>query len=220
MKPSNICEKAFSGVGGSGDADSGTSMRVFGQFLTWLQENEKPVFLIATANDPLKLPAEFFRSGRFDAIFWCDLPGIEAREQIVKVLQAKHPRAAGADAAAVAEATEDYTGAEIEQAIIQALYTAFDAGKAELATEDVIEGLEHVNQVIIGWRTKLDRVRRWAESAALPADLERSSGEAAKTADIVPGLTNDGSELSEDDLLKVGSERQIEPEPDEAPEIN
>ena len=163
-------EKAFAGSGGSGEGDAGTTLRVFGQFLTWLQENESPVFLIATANDPEKLPAEFFRAGRFDAIFWCDMPGIMAREKIVDVLKVKHPRCAPVDAPRLAANTDQYTCSEIEQAMIQAMYSVFEAGGEAVGTDDVLAALPHVNQVIRGWREKLQRVRDWAKGAALPAD--------------------------------------------------
>jgi len=163
-------EKAFAGAS-SGESDAGTAARVFGQFLTWLQENEDPVFLIATANDVTLLPPEFLRAGRFDATFWADVPNESARCEISAVLVNKYEVCKGIDLDRFAEAADGYTGAEMEQALISAMYAAFDEGEQEVSTDEAIRGLRGVNRVIDGWGSKLKALRGWAQKAALPADI-------------------------------------------------
>ncbi|MEM9074688.1 MAG: AAA family ATPase, partial [Myxococcota bacterium] len=117
-------EKAF----GRGDNDGGTSNRIFGTFLSWLQEKKESVFVIATANDISTLPPELLRKGRFDEIFFVDLPSRETREQIFKVhLTRRHRDASTFDLEALANATDGFSGAEIEQVVVSALYSAFAA---------------------------------------------------------------------------------------------
>ncbi len=126
-------EKGFASA--SGERDSGTSARVFGSFLTWMQERSKPVFVIATANDISRLPPEFMRKGRFDEIFFIDLPTRAERTDIFR-LHLHRRLAAGPDLGAfdvtdallaeLADRTEGFTGAEIEQAVVSACFDAFD----------------------------------------------------------------------------------------------
>jgi len=121
-------EKGLSGVRGS-TGDSGTSQRVFGTLLTWMEENTKPVFTIATANDIDGLPPELLRKGRFDEIFFIDLPSPRERANILAIHLAKHHRDYQEfDLAAHVTATEGYSGAELEQVVISALYAAFAEG--------------------------------------------------------------------------------------------
>jgi hypothetical protein len=116
-------EKAFA-VGGS--EDGGVSQRVLGAFLSWLQDRRGDVFTVATANDVSKLPPEFLRKGRFDEIFFVDLPNAEARRAIAEIhLRRRNRQPAGFDLAAFVAATDGFSGAEIEQVIVSALYTAF-----------------------------------------------------------------------------------------------
>jgi SpoVK/Ycf46/Vps4 family AAA+-type ATPase len=122
-------EKGFAGVGSSGSTDGGTSARVFGSFLNWMQDKTKPVFVVATANDVSQLPPEFLRKGRFDELFFVDLPTQQERTKIWDIVIAKHGRnPLDFDTVRLARATETFTGAEIEQAFIDALYLAFDDG--------------------------------------------------------------------------------------------
>ena len=108
--------------------DSGTSTRVFGTILTWMQEKTAPCFVVATANDIARLPPELLRKGRFDEIFFLDLPTAEEREEILAVhLRKREPPAADFDVDALGRATQGYVGAEIEQAIIDAMYVGFNA---------------------------------------------------------------------------------------------
>ena len=135
-------EKGLSGVRGQ-TGDSGTSTRVFGTLLTWMEENQKPVFTISTANDIEGLPPELLRKGRFDEIFFIDLPAAQERANILAIHLTKHHRDyRDFDLAAHVQATEGFSGAEIEQAVISALYMAFAEG------EDTKLSDRHVQQAI------------------------------------------------------------------------
>src|SRR5207248_934811 len=134
-------DKAFAGAQGSGISDGGTTARVFGTFLTWLSEKTAPVFVVATANDISQLPPELLRKGRFDETFFVDLPTADERREIFGIHLAKRGRDAGQfDLEALIAASESFSGAEIEQAIISALYDAFYA-RNELTAEHVLETL-------------------------------------------------------------------------------
>ena len=123
-------EKGFAGSKSSGTTDGGTSSRVFGTFLNWLQEKTAPVFVVATANDVSQLPPELLRRGRFDEIFFVDLPNQEERETIWAIQIARYRRdPAKYDTEGLARATDGFTGAEIEQIVIDGLYDAFENGR-------------------------------------------------------------------------------------------
>ena len=135
-------EKGLSGVRGQ-TGDSGTSTRVFGTLLTWMEENQKPVFTISTANDIEGLPPELLRTGRFDEIFFIDLPSPQERANILAIHLTKHHRDyRDFDLAGHVQATEGFSGAEIEQAVISALYMAFAEG------EDTKLADRHLQQAI------------------------------------------------------------------------
>src|SRR6266545_3427913 len=134
-------EKGFSGTGSSNMSDGGTTSRVFGSFITWLQEKRSPVFVIATANNVHQLPPELLRKGRFDEIFFCDLPSGEERKQIFDIhLRKKNRDPSSFDLDKLVTATGDYSGAEVEQAVVAALYDAFDAD-GDLTTERLLTSL-------------------------------------------------------------------------------
>src|SRR5205085_10770421 len=126
----------------SGGLDGGTSTRVFGTILTWMQEKTAPVFVVASANDISRLPPELLRKGRFDEIFFLDLPTLEERKEIFAVHLRKRKRLPGDfDLERLARAAEGYVGAEIEQAIIEAMYVGFNVGR-EFTTADVAAALK------------------------------------------------------------------------------
>ena len=128
-------EKGFAGVGGQGGG--GVTERVFGTFLSWLQDKRSPVFVVATANDISRLPPEFLRQGRFDDIFFVGLPGKAERETILRIHLEKRKREPGGfDLAKLVETTEGFSGAELEESVVSGLYRAFEAGR-ELSTEDL-----------------------------------------------------------------------------------
>jgi len=123
-------EKGFSGSRSSASTDGGTSARVFGSFLSWLQDRQSPVFVVATANDVTQLPPELLRKGRFDELFFVDLPNQEEREAIWRIQIAKFGRKPDDfDVVQLARATEGLTGSEIEQLFIDALHEAFNGRK-------------------------------------------------------------------------------------------
>ena len=161
-------EKGFAGVGG-GVSDSGTTARVFATFLTWMQEKTKPVFLIATANDVSALPPELLRKGRFDEIFFVDLPDLEDRKEMFKIHITKRGRSPRKfRVAELAKATNGFSGAEIEQLVIGALHLAFDAGR-ELETKDIMQ--EAKSQVPLSkmMPEEISMLRAWAKNRARPS---------------------------------------------------
>ena len=132
-------EKAF---GGQDGPDGGPSQRIFGTFLTWLNDKVASVFVIATANDVSKLPPELLRKGRFDEIFFVDLPTTMVREQIFAVhLKRRNRQPVDFDLGRLSARTDGFSGAEIEQVIISALYTAFSAG-SELDDDGLLREIE------------------------------------------------------------------------------
>ena len=157
-------DKAFAGSQSSGD--SGTSSRVLGTFLTWLSEKTAPVFVVATANDISQLPPELLRKGRLDEIFFVDLPDVRERRDIFAIHLARRGRnPEGFDLDSFAHASEDFSGAEIEEAINSALYEAFH--------EQTALSNEHIQQVLQGsvplsktMQEKLTTLREWAEGRA------------------------------------------------------
>lgn len=150
-------EKALS----HGDLDSGTSTRVFGTILTWMQEKTAPCFVVATANDISSLPPELLRKGRFDEIFFLDLPTRREREAIFAVHLAKRNRLpADYDIARLADESDGYVGSEIEQAVIDAMYVGFNAGR-EFTTEDVSACLKRQIPLSVSQRETVESLRAW-----------------------------------------------------------
>src|SRR5512137_811156 len=136
-------DKAFAGSQGSGATDGGTTARVFGTFLTWLSEKTAPVFVVATANDISQLPPELLRKGRFDEIFFVDLPSPKEREAIFRLhLERRKQDPAKFDLSALVQASDGFSGAEIEQAIVTALYAMIADQDQALTTERLVAELE------------------------------------------------------------------------------
>jgi SpoVK/Ycf46/Vps4 family AAA+-type ATPase len=153
---------------------------MFGTLLTWMQDHQSPVFLIATANDIEALPPELLRKGRFDEIFFVDLPDEETRRLIFEIHLGKrgHKAAAGGGAAdcpdaidldRLAAASEGYSGAEIEQAVISALHEAF-ANQQDLSTELLLDAVRESPPLSVTMREKIASLRRWAEGRCVPAN--------------------------------------------------
>jgi SpoVK/Ycf46/Vps4 family AAA+-type ATPase len=162
-------EKAFASAG-SVSNDGGLSRRMFGSLLTWMQERTAAVFLIATANDIEALPPELLRKGRFDEIFFVDLPQLEARHQIFQIHLRKRKRdPAKFDLTALAEASDGFSGAEIEQAISSSLYDAF-AAKSELKTEYILASLKSSPPLSVTMAERVSALRLWAVDRCVPAD--------------------------------------------------
>jgi ATP-dependent 26S proteasome regulatory subunit len=162
-------DKALAGSAASAGSDGGTSMRVFGTLLTWLSEKSSPVFVICTANEIAHLPPELLRKGRLDEIFFVDLPSENERAEILRIHLAKRRRDPRAfDLAALARASEGFSGAEIEEAIVSALFDAF-SGQVELSTELVRKNLTETIPLSKTMNEEMSRLRSWASGRARPA---------------------------------------------------
>lgn len=153
-----------------GDSDNGTSRRVLGTFLTWMAEREAPVFMVATSNDISGLPPELVRKGRFDEIFFVDLPELEARHEIFSIHLRKRDRnPEDYDLSALAGAAEGFAGAEIEQAIVSALYSCA-AQQKELTDEHILLEISRTNPLSVVMAEKVYALRAWAEQRAVKAN--------------------------------------------------
>jgi len=181
-------EKSFT----LGHGDSGTSQRVFATLLTWMQEKTAPCFMVATANNVQGLPAELMRRGRFDEIFFLDLPTPEERRQIFEVhLRRRRRLPAGYDLARLVAQSAGYVGAEIEQAIVDALFVAFSQGMREVTTDDIAAALRRQIPLSTSQRETVDTLREWlqsgrAQSASLPPPGEPSPGSPANPGGLDP----------------------------------
>ncbi len=174
-------EKGFSGTASSGQTDGGTTSRVFSTFITWLQEKKSAVFVIATANNVQALPPELLRKGRFDEIFFVDLPSAKEREEIFKIhINKKKRDVAAVDVAALVSASQQFVGAEIEQAVISALFDAYEDGKADLSTERLLKSVEEIVPLAYTMKEMIDGMREWAMSrarrASTPDNESREDG--------------------------------------------
>jgi SpoVK/Ycf46/Vps4 family AAA+-type ATPase len=184
-------EKGFSGTDGSGD--SGTTARVFGSFLTWMQEKSQPVFVIATANNIDRLPPEFLRKGRFDEIFFVDLPTKAERDkiweiQLLKRLRSDRVRGTlevdGLLIAKLSKESEGYSGAEIEQAVIVALFEAFSERRS-VTEQDLLRAITTMVPLSVTQAETITRIRDWANERAIaataPGDREARAASKAET---------------------------------------
>ena len=162
-------EKGFSGSQSSGSTDGGTSSRVFGSFLSWMQEKNKPVFVVATANDVSKLPPEFLRKGRFDELFFVDLPDLHERTQIWDIVIQRHGRRpADFDTVVLSRACEQFTGAEIEAVFIDALHEAYADG-SEPRLKHIVEAIARTVPLAQLMDGQIASLRHWAKGRAREA---------------------------------------------------
>jgi SpoVK/Ycf46/Vps4 family AAA+-type ATPase len=169
-------EKGFGGSAGSGSSDGGTSSRVFGSFLSWMQEKDKPVFVVATANDVSQLPPEFLRKGRFDDLFFIDLPDRKERAAIWEIVIARHRRDPESQSVAdLTKATDGFTGAEIEGAYREALHEAFAEGREPTAA-DIQSAITATTPIARLMEDRIEALRKWSKGRA------REAGATAKVA--------------------------------------
>lgn len=168
-------EKSLSGLNSNGD--SGTSSRIFGTFLTWMQEKTAPVFVIATANNINSLPAELLRKGRFDEIFFVDLPTMREREEIFKLHLSKRLKDKEVSSKLqlntelykqLAQMTEGFVGAEIEQVVISALYEAFFNNRP-LELSDITNTIKNIVPLSVTQKEQILALRQWANIRAVAA---------------------------------------------------
>lgn len=152
------------------DDDDGLSRRILGTFLTWMSDRKKPVFVVATANDIMRLPPELVRKGRFDEIFFVDLPSAENRRDILLIhLQKRSLDPAVFDLDAIVKATEGFSGSEIEQAIVSAMYTCH-AKRKGLDQEDLLAEIHQTRPLSVVMSEKVQMVRDWASTRTVPCD--------------------------------------------------
>jgi len=179
-------DKAFGGVTGY-QGDSGTQLRVFGTFITWLQEKEKPVFVIATANDPQNLPPEMWRKGRYDEVFFVDLPSAEEREEIFRIhLERRSQRPGSFNINELVQNSQGYTGAEIEQAVKDAVVTTFNVlhsdktadeadtmiegmDSLDVSQESMLESVRKITPLSVLKKEEIEALRNWSHQRARPA---------------------------------------------------
>lgn len=200
-------EKGLSNTKSSGD--SGTSARIFGTFLTWMQEKEKPVFVVATSNDISELPAELLRKGRFDEIFFVDLPTQAERKDIFALHLNKRLRNENVSQdirlndellGYLADLTEGYSGAEIEQIIIEALFEAYYENRP-LLKEDLLKSINNAVALSITQAEQIFTIRQWAGTRAVAA----SSRKDAVEYQVVELL--EGNESEKDNISRIGKSR-------------
>src|SRR6266849_2584095 len=161
-------EKGFASVTSS-ESDGGLSRRILGRLLGWLQDRSAPVFLVATCNQIDALPPELMRKGRFDEIFFIDLPTADERRQIFSIhLARRHRDPAGFDLPALAAASDGFSGAEIEQAVVSALYTAFARG-VEISSDLLVEELKATEPLSVTRAEDVEELREWAGRRTVPA---------------------------------------------------
>jgi SpoVK/Ycf46/Vps4 family AAA+-type ATPase len=163
-------EKAFASAGSSGDADAGLSQRLLATLLTWMQDREGGVFLAATSNNISALPPEMLRKGRFDEIFFVDLPSPAVRQALFALHLRKRSRDPQTfDLAKLAASSDGFSGAEIEQAIVSGLYSAF-AAKQQLTTEILLAELSSTQPLSVTRAEDIAAIREWARTRAARAD--------------------------------------------------
>lgn len=162
-------DKGFSGMVGGHDGDNGTTRRVIGTFLTWMQEKTSPVFIVATANDLTRLPPELLRKGRWDELFFIDLPNASERAEIWKLQAAKFKALIDPDDLKILVAkTEGWTGAEIEAAYVEALYSAFSRD-ADVEAADIIDSIRKTKPLSVTMSDQLKALRKWCDGRLSPA---------------------------------------------------
>ncbi|WP_302852949.1 AAA family ATPase [Methanosphaera stadtmanae] len=180
-------EKGFSGLGGSGD--SGTTSRIFGTFLSWMQEKTKPVFVVATANNIDSLPSEMMRKGRFDEIFFIDLPTFNERKQIFKVhLESRltYPEVRGdfeindETLKHLSNITEGFGGSELEQIVVMGLYDAFSEDRS-ITLNDFENAVKNTIPLSVTQAEQIISIRNWANVRAVAATAQEDRMEYTQT---------------------------------------
>jgi SpoVK/Ycf46/Vps4 family AAA+-type ATPase len=163
-------EKGFAASGASADVDAGLTQRILATFLTWLQDRKPGVFLVATSNNISALPPELLRKGRFDEIFFVDLPDVDARAELFGVhLKRRGRDPNGFDLQVLAAGAEGFSGAEIEQAIVAGLYTAFSK-QQQLSTAILLEELRSTRPLSVTRAEDINALRAWARERAVSAN--------------------------------------------------
>ena len=177
-------EKGLSGSKSSGQTDGGTTSRVMGTFLTWMQDHTAPVFVIGTCNDVQSLPPEWLRKGRFDEVFFVDLPTEQERMDILRIHVTKRSRKqSDKDLKMLAGMTPGFSGAELEEVVISGLYTAFDANR-DLTTEDLQAAIASTIPLSRTMETQVNALREWAHGRARPATKQEPHSAKGRAVDF------------------------------------
>jgi ATP-dependent 26S proteasome regulatory subunit len=171
-------DKGLAGSNGGGENDSGVTKRLLGTVLNWMQERRRSVFIVATANNVSALPPELLRKGRFDEMFALDLPNTQEREAIFAIhILKRRPNGANCyDYAALAEATKDFTGSEIEAVVDDGMFRAFDVGSADVSTADMVAAAAETMPLAKTAKDQIEAIRKWGETRARPASARPSTG--------------------------------------------
>ncbi|MCX0379293.1 AAA family ATPase [Clostridium perfringens] len=168
-------EKAFSGVGSDGGSDVTT--RLFGQFLTWMQEKENSVFIVATANDISRIPPEFLRKGRFDELFFVDLPNDEERRKIMEIhIKKRNKWNRGIDVIPLIKKTEGFNGADLEAVVKDTIENAFINGDEKITTEDLIKVIKETKSISNTLKDKINQIKETISKI----DIKNASNEENK----------------------------------------
>lgn len=168
-------DKGMSGSKNSGFTDGGTTSRVLGSWLTWMQDRNAPVFVVATANDVSNLPPELLRKGRFDEIFFVDLPNTEERKKIFEIHLSKRNRNPNSfDTKLMAENSNHFTGAEIESSIESAMYEAFSDNKREVNSKDIMLAIKNSVPIAVIMKEEINALRKWAQERARSASISKN----------------------------------------------
>lgn len=179
-------EKGLSGAAGAGDG--GVSIRMVGQFLFWLQECKKQVFVVATANDVSMLPSELLRRGRFDELFFVDLPTADERREIISLYMRKYLKVdfAGALADKIVDMTEGFTGADLESTVRDLAYRDIANNNFVLNEENILNAFNNVVPLSQTSPEKIEAIRDWGKERAVPASGKPIGGERLSKADNIP----------------------------------
>lgn len=173
-------EKVFAGSGpDSASVDAGVSSRILASFLSWMQDRKAPVFVAATCNNVTALPPELIRKGRFDELFFVDLPNQAERKQIFSIQLAKRKRnPADFDLEKISAAGDGFSGAEIDAAVQSGLYAAYSS-KQPLTTQIFLDVIAHTVPLSVTRAEEIDAMRDWAKQRAVPASAQSARGESA-----------------------------------------
>ncbi len=172
-------EKAMQGATGGGSSDGGVSADALGTILSWMQERDGEAFVIATANDVSSLPPELLRKGRFDEVFFVDLPNVVERAGVLKAaLKANGREKVKINFEAVVDATNAFTGAEIAELVPTALYVGFADGAREITTQDLLDAAENVVPLSTSKEDMIKALRKWGQDNARPASAATTKAQA------------------------------------------
>ena len=162
-------EKGLAGAGSSGSNDSGVSSRMFASILTWMQEKEKPVYVIATANNITSLPQELLRKGRFDEIFFVDLPNEEERKEIVEIqIKKKQRDPKNFNIDEISKRCEGFTGAEIEEMIVSSMFEAYADSERDLEDKDILSVIDKTVPASKGFMSvTVSNLQSWAKERGI-----------------------------------------------------